>query len=428
MTLPSAAVDHYRDQQAIAAAAVGDVQDLWSTMGENFDLSWTQVGGDIFSTVVEAQGVAAASGIQYVPAVLDEQGIDAIAPVQVNPARFEGGTRDGRPAETLLHGAVYRAKQEMLAGADTRTALSTAGAWLTDVTLDLVRDANRQAVAAGMTATPGAQGWVRMLNPPSCRFCITLAGKFFRWNQGFQAHPGCDCRHVPSTESVAGDFTVDPYAYFGSLPAKEQDRIFGKVDAQALRDGADIYRVTNTRNRGLASDALKRTPGRNRGWQSRRWDTPSKMTVDDVYAAATDRPHAIRLLEENGFITGPQTAGGNLIGNAGGGQFGDLAAGALGRGGTRKGATAAYRKAVASGVRDPLEPATQTAAERRLHTAVLRKQAVDRGSNPFAANSQRDPLTPAVRALVQRDYDRQLRRLKDAPEQVRVLARLLGVL
>jgi len=427
MPLPAAAVSHYQEQQEIAAAAVGDVADLWSGMGENFDLSWSLIGGDVFATVVQAQGLAAASGLRYVPEVVDEQGFDASSVAPINAARFEGGTRDGRPAETLLHGAVYTAKREMLTGAGTAGALKVAGEWLQDVVLDVVRDANRQAVGAAMGTTPKVSGWVRMLNPPSCKFCITLAGKFFRWNQGFQAHPGCDCRHIPSQEAIAGDFTVDPYAYFNGLPAAEQNRLFGKNDAQALRDGGDIYRVVNIRSRGLSDDALK-SSGDRRGWQSRRWDTPSKMTVDDVYRTARNRDDAVRLLRENGFITGDQVAGGNLKGNAGGGQFGDLAAGALGRGGTRKGATAAYRKAVASNVRDPLEPATQTAAERRLHTAVLRKQAVDRGSNPFAANSQRDPLTPEIRAAVERDYQRQLARLADGPEQVRTLARLLGVL
>lgn len=428
MPLPRAAASHYLEQQDIAAAAVGDVGDLWRRMGDDFEASWHPIAGDVFATVLQAQGLAAASGVRYVPDVLDEQGIDATSVARVNPARFQGGTRDGRPAETLLHGAVYKAKQEMLTGVGTQQALATAGLWLQDVVLDVVRDADRQAVAAAMTTTPAASGWVRMLNPPSCKFCITLAGKFFRWNQGFQSHPDCDCRHIPGQESTAAEFRVDPYAYFRGLPTAEQDRLFGKNDAQAIRDGGDIYRVVNTRSRGLADDALK-SSGDRRGWQSRRWDTPSKMTVDDVYrAAGSDRARAVRLLEENGFITGDQVAGGNLKGNAAGGEFGDLAAGALGRGGAAKGATRAYRKAVASGVRDPLEPATQSAAERRLHTAVLRKQAADRGSNPFAANSARNPLTPEIRAAVERDYERQLKRLKDGPEQVRILARLLGVL
>jgi len=429
MALPQSAIDHYQQQQVITVQTATAAQQLWRQMGENFDLSWGGIAEDMFATVVAGQTAAAVNGLGYVPAVLAEQGIDAPAEAAVNAQRFAGGTRDGRPLESLLGGAVYQSKAQMLGGKSTAEALRFGGDWLQGVVMDSVRDADRQAVASGITVRPRVTGWVRMLNPPSCKFCITLAGKWFRWNQGFQSHPHCDCRHIPSNESVAEDLTVDPYAYFNSLSEKEQDRLFNKRDAQAIRDGGDIYRVVNIRSRGLSDDALKSSGARS-GWQARRWDTPSKMTIDDIYAASGgSRSKAIDLMSKNGFITGEQVAGGNLKGNVPS-EFGDFAAGALGRGGTRKGATAAYRRAVASGVRDPLEPATQTAAERRLHSAFLSLQAVKRGSNPFAANSLRNPLTPEIRQLVQRQYDRELAKLKLAstPDQVRVLARLLGIL
>lgn len=427
MALPQAAVEHYRTQQQITISTTKRTEELWRGMSENFDLSWSQIAPEMFATVLAGQRQAASTGLTYVGDILAEQGIDAPAVATVNPQRFMGGTRDGRPVETLLHGAVYEAKSAVAAGVGIAEALSTAGTWLQGSVMESVRDANRQAVASGYTVRPKVQGWVRMMNPPSCKFCIMLAGKFYRWNQGFQSHPECDCRHIPSNESVAGDLTVDPYAYFEGLSAKEQDRLFGKRDAQAIRDGGDMYRVVNIRSRGLADDALKNTAGRNRGWQSRKWDAPSKMTIDDIYASAKNRDDAIRLMSNNGFITGEQVAGGNLKGNVPS-EFGDLAAGAMGAGGARKGATAAYRKAVASGIRDPLEAATQTAAERRLHSAYLMKQATDRGSNPFGGNSRRNPLDAETKALVERQYKRELDKLADGPDQVRVLAKLLGIL
>lgn len=428
MAIPQAAIEHYQQQQAISVATAAEAGRIWRRgMGDNFDLSYTDIAGQLFTTVLAGQRQAAQSGIDYVPVVLAETAQDAPAAVRVNPARFEGTTDDGRPLENLLQGAVYKSKSVVATGAPSRAALAAGGDWLQGAVLDSVRTANRQAVAAEITARPAIMGWVRMLNPPSCKFCIVLAGKWFRWNQGFQSHTDCDCRHIPSSEALAGDMTTDPYAMFRSLAPKEQDRLFGKADAQALRDGADIYRVVNVRSRGLADSALKRTSGRNRGWQSRRWDSPSEMTIDDIYLRARNRDEAIELMSENGFITGEQIAGGNLRGNAPS-EFGDLAAGALGRGGTRKGATLAYRNAIKTGVRNPLEPATQTAGERKLHTAFLRLKAVQRGSNPFAANSLRNPLTPELKALVERDYRRQIDKLDEAPEQVRVLARLLGIL
>lgn len=315
MALPRTAVSHYQQQQAIAVATAQEVDRLWSAMTDDFEASWERIAPVAFEATAAGQLAAATTGAAYVGTVLAEMDVDAPAVAQLNPNRFVGGTRDGRPLETLLEGAVYQAKSGVASGLSAGGALSGARQWLEGVVLDSVRDANRQAVAGGMTLRPAVTGWVRMLNPPSCKFCIMLAGKWFRWNQGFQAHPHCDCRHIPSLEATSDELTLDPYAYFGTLDEKAQNRIFGKADAQAVRDGADMYRVINIRSRGLADDALKSTPGRNRGWQSRRWDTPSKMTVDDIYAAATDRDSAIRLMAENGFITGPQTAGGNLFDN-----------------------------------------------------------------------------------------------------------------
>lgn len=425
MALPSSAVEHYKQQQHISVDAAQQVDRLWrQNIGAEFDLGWRQIAQDVFTIVAAAQAAAAANGIGYVPAVLAQQDIDPAQVAPIDASRFAGGTGDGRSLEGLIGGAPYVAKAAIGKGKPVQSAVITGGVWLQQVVLDSIRDADRQAVTATMAVSPKAGGWVRMLNPPSCKFCIMLVGKFYRWNQGFQAHDRCDCRHIPTSESIAGDITVDPYAYFHSLDRGMQDKVFGKNDAEALRNGGDIYRVVNTRTRGLADDKLKRTPGRNRGWQSRRWDTPSKMTVDQVLDAANaSRTETVRLLRENGYITGDQVAGGNLAGNI----PNDLAAGALGRGGTRVGATQAYRRAAATGHRDPLEPATQTAAERRLHSAVLAKQAVDAGRNPFAGNSTRDPLTPQVRELVEKNYQRQLKQLQDGPEQLRALARLLHI-
>lgn len=388
-------------------------------MTDDLDYSWSRIGPEMFLALLAAQDAAAATGLAYVPAVLEQldQSVPPLAPV--NGRRFSGGMRDGRPIETALHGAVWTTKAKIKQGFDVAGALLTARDYLNDVTHDAITAANRGAVAAGITVRPEL-GYVRMLNPPSCKFCITLAGKYFRWNEGFQAHPSCDCRHVPSRENVSGDLRTDPYAYFHGLDTRDQDRLFGKQDAQALRDGGDIYRIVNTRSRGLADDALKNTPGRNRGWQSRRWDSPSKMTIDDIYRSARTRDEAIALMGDNGFITGEQTAGGNLKGNSGYGY-----AGQLGRGGARKGATLAYKKAVATGKRDLLEPATQTAAERRLHSAVLGMRAVRENRNPYGTSE----LTPTLRAFATREYEREIDKLSrpGTPDSVKALARLLGL-
>jgi hypothetical protein len=178
---------------------------------------------------------------------------------------------------------------------------------------------------------------------------VILAGKWFRWNTGFRRHPRCDCIHIPSAENMAGDFRTDPYEYFHSLSKSEQDGVFGKSGAQAIRDGADIYKTVN----------LNGVTVTNAGVRSR---SIGRVTVADIYKAAHTREEAISLLERNGFIL-PR---GQVVA-----QRAERFAGMTSTprpGSARERVLAARR----SGVRDPLDRSTMTAAERRLFDANYR--------------------------------------------------------
>lgn len=427
MVLPTSAVDHYRQQQGIAVAAATQVQGMWASMGEDFDTSWSRISPSVNETVSAAQVAAAATGINYVGSVLAETDVDA-PPVATLSARSFAGLAypDGRPLGTLLDGSVVRAKEAVAAGLSVSAALSQARDWLGGTVLDSVRFANRQAVAAEITVRPKVQGWVRMLNPPSCKFCVTLAGKWFRWNQGFQSHPNCDCRHIPAQESKSGDLTVDPYAYFRSLEPGMQDRIWGKKDAQAIRDGSDIYRVVNVRSRGLSTSK-----------QARKFGTPSRKTVDDIYATAKNREQAIKMLTDEGYVTGPQRAGGNILGN----QPSDQAILARGRGrGTYRVGTetvttarAARYDAVATGQRDPLNRSTMTAGERRIYDdfyraeqALLSRQARTIGGNSADRGTVFTSLTAEEADVLKMTFLRRIERVRrSGTPQEKALAELL---
>jgi hypothetical protein len=143
-----------------------------------------------------------------------------------------------------------------------------------------------------MVATPAVGGYVRMLTTPSCSRCVILAGKWFRWNQGFQRHPRCDCRHIPASENISDDLTTSPIDYFRSLSNQEQDRVFGSAGAQAVRDGANISHVVNA-NATTYVAAGRRLP-RN----------AVRPPPESIYARANgDRARALELLREAGYLT-----------------------------------------------------------------------------------------------------------------------------
>lgn len=325
-------------------------------MTPNFDESWATIRPEMLALVSNGRLAAANSSARYLPQVLAETGQVAPSMGSIIPAAFVQETPDGRDMGSLLDTAVIRSKVAIGSGASSAEALQSGSKWLTGTLLTVLADTARQVVAADIAQRPNIGGYVRMLNTPSCSRCVVLAGKWFKWNEGFQRHPKCDCRHIPATNEAfanAQGFYTDPYAYFRSLSVKEQERLFGKHEAEAIREhGADIYRVMNTKLRGL---------GTAKG--NLKYGTPTKLTVDDILSRDPSRKFVIENLQYHGYITGPQVVGGNILG-----RF-NIGFGQLGKGGVARAASDASTKALLTGVRDPLNRYTMTAAERRLYDA-----------------------------------------------------------
>jgi hypothetical protein len=264
---------------------------LWRRLGTEFSSDWVTVSPVVLGVVQTGRDASVRAAVPYTDSVLSETGQVAPGAGVLVPARFTRDAPDGRPMRSLLDEAVVLSKSAIAGGATVPVALAQGGAWLTGTVLTVLADTRRQVYHADIIQRPNLGGYARMLNPPSCARCSILAGKWFAWNKGFLRHPRCDCIHIPSSESVGEDFTTDPTEYFNSLGQAEQDRIFTKTGARAIRDGADVSRVMNVHQRGLGT-----AKGR------RRFGTPSRMTVDDIYRVAGTRANAIRLLEAEGYV------------------------------------------------------------------------------------------------------------------------------
>jgi hypothetical protein len=279
---PQATLEFYRSQQRLAVATMGLTRREWASMGSDFDRSWLQVGPRLVLLSGSAQLGAARSGANYVPKVLAETNQAADAEGLVNASAIAGQAADGRTLDGLLYGAVTTAKQAVGLGATPQDALQAGGIWLDMAVQTLVADAGRTASSVGIAARPRVGGYVRMLNPPSCNRCAVLAGKWFRYNQGFRRHPRCDCVHIPSAENIAGDFRTDPRKAF------EAGQVTGLTKAQtvAVDSGADLGQVVNA-TRGM-STAVTSARGR--------------LTPEGIYRRAESRDDAIRLLQQHGYL------------------------------------------------------------------------------------------------------------------------------
>nr|DAG79885.1 MAG TPA: hypothetical protein [Caudoviricetes sp.] len=387
MSTPETAVKHYRamlrlQRSARAAAAVA-----WSSLSAAYlSESWDSVSPALVAAVSKLQLDAATRGAGYGGNTLADQGLYEAPEAWVDPSSLAGVSSRGASLGAALYSAIPHTKDLIAGGMPERVALSRGREVLQMSAAAQVADAGRTAAGLDTFARPKV-GYVRMLNPPSCSRCSVLAGRFYRSNEGFRRHPRCDCVHVPTTRTEAASsegLVHDPYAYFESLSEAAQDKTFGKAQAQAIRDGADLFQVVNARRgmsyAGVSSDGSRRgqrvASDFTREGTTRRalWGGANpkgkRLTPDAIYAQGLPREATLDLLAKHGYLL-PQ---------------GQVAEGAI------RGA-------------GPVAPRSDlTAAEKRLQTARLRWEAVQDGRNPHG----RGPLTPDIAARVEGDYRRWL--------------------
>lgn len=397
--IPSATVEHYRQVQRLQSLGSLVARRAWESVDIGaLSASWEEAVPVVVAAISSMQVKAATKGSEYGAATLARQGLYEAPQSFVNPEAFGGFASDGRSLGGVLYAAVPHTKNLIAGGMAPTDAARQGGKFLEMVSKTQIADAGRAAAGVD-TATKRGVGYVRMLNPPSCARCSILAGKYYHWNAGFPRHPGCDCVHIQSTQKAidgAGSegFVHDPYDYFESLSASEQDRLYTKAGAQAIRDGGDIFQVVNSR-RGMKPGGLVTTEGTTRRGNYGRGKAP-RLTPEVIYSQGKSREETLRLLEKNGYILpGGQDPAGVIRGNGDG-------YGQMGRGGTRVGARQAVERARATGVRDPATRATMTAAELRYFDAQMNWDAVSRGRNPFG----RGKLTPELAAAVELDFRR----------------------
>lgn len=287
------ALDHYAREQRITGLG------LVAARARRFDTL-----DSLTATMSRAMALAAIEAARGFRVMLDEQEIDAPSQGTPQVAPLLSRASDGRSLRGLLD---Y-----------TRDPAVTDWEFKRIVATQL-QDVARSSAAIQLGARPDVEGYVRMLNPPSCSRCAVLAGRFYRRSTGFKRHPNCDCRHVPTTENTAGDLRTDPNLYFASLTREAQDKIFTNAGAEAIRRGADVNRVVNAR-RGMSTAQVNA-----RGWAPRgrlaRTDVfgqpvyttteatkglavRTRLMPESILEIATSEADTLRLLRIHGYLQG----------------------------------------------------------------------------------------------------------------------------
>lgn len=252
MPVPTSARRHYLWSERLAIRAVREAKK-----------QRPKGAAAVASVVALHQATAARQAPTAVTSMLSEQGIENAADALLNSLAFVTLTNQ---VEAMVERAALDYEFDRL----------VAG---------LVQEAGRGAEQVALTVIPRV-GYVRYLNPPSCSRCAILAGRVYRYSEGFLRHPGCDCIHVPT--SVANPaFVHDP------VDLARQGLVTGlsKADRRALADGADMSRVVNVKSRraGLSTPDGALIRG-------------GRPTPAGIYAAASSREDAIERLIAAGYI------------------------------------------------------------------------------------------------------------------------------
>lgn len=320
-SIPPAIEHHYALVRQQEARALAVATRHWHRLGPNWITdAWYERIPAVTAAITTAQRTAATSALVSGALALAEQDTWAPPDGLVDPNAFTGTTADGRNLNTLLRAPAITTRTLIADGMEPAQALAAGSRQLSMMVLTEVADAGRGAAGVQIAARPRV-GYVRMLNPPSCSRCVILAGRFYRWNQGFLRHPRCDCTHVPTmvtdqAEAFARGLIDDPYEAFNRMSEAEQNRVFTNAGARAIRDGADMYQVVNAR-RGMKYRGAFTSEGTSKhGWAGQILRKGQRrMTPETIYRLNTNREQAVEALRAQGYITGRgQVSGGALRG------------------------------------------------------------------------------------------------------------------
>ncbi len=311
---------HQREMRRLSASAILAARKAWNRVSPNRVLDdWSSAASRLLPAVTNLQLRAATEGAEYGANTLKAQRIRGAAEAVVQPEAFAGWASDGRPLETLLLTPTFTVRTALEQNLSAVEAFQRGGRALEQIVHTQIGDASRVAAGVDITTRPRTV-WVRMVNPPTCARCLILAGRVYRWSDGFDRHPRDDCIHVATSEAAARreGLVDDPDAYFKSVSREEQDRMLGKAGAQAVRDGADMNQVVNAR-RGMSVAAPFGKPiavttegttrrgssGKGslaRGATTKAGRVPVRLMPEQIYREATSRADALRLLELHGYI------------------------------------------------------------------------------------------------------------------------------
>jgi hypothetical protein len=232
------AAEHRSTVDEIAMTSAASVAREWSRADPaRLESEWTARAPQLAAAVSSAQLEAAQQATGYIASTVG--GTAALA-----AQSFSGVTREGREIAPELYSVGVGA------------AFQAGTALMSILAANTIRDAGRSADNT-LAVANGALYSVRVVSPGACSRCAILAGvKGYRTD--FERHPECRCFSMPLRDNETPEgFFQHPSDYFESMTEVEQDRVFTKSGAWAIRNGADPIKVVNARRGAYKTSTLR---------------------------------------------------------------------------------------------------------------------------------------------------------------------------
>jgi hypothetical protein len=295
---------HRARQQLLGQHALTTARRTWGLVDAGaVAASWDAAGQQLTAFITTVQAEAARGATGYVATSLQLQGVTAAPAGSVPATAFAGVASDGRALESLLGYPAFEVQAFLDQGMAADQALRIGLQHLERIVLTQVQDAARISTGVAIVNDRGAAGYIRVTSPPSCSRCTILAGRWYRYNAGFNRHPGCDCVSAPASTGVQPE---SPRALFDAMtPEQRRKAGWSEADAKAIDDGADLYQVTNAR-RDLRSVSVAGRQVQTTGHGSGRKKGSIRLTPESIYSEAQrlgwSRDETIRALRLHGYI------------------------------------------------------------------------------------------------------------------------------
>ncbi|HVK26665.1 MAG TPA: hypothetical protein VM677_35400 [Actinokineospora sp.] len=287
---PTIDAEFYTAQQVAVRDAANRVQAAWAQLDPADPASLAgQVQPAVVAAIEEAQAQASAPAALYVAGALLAAGAVSAPLATLVTAAFVGAAASGLLLGVLADYGLRHYQRALAAGMPPSEARAIGLSRLLTYTATEVADTGRAAVQVAMIAEPAVAGYERIVRLPACGRCLILAGRLYRYSDGFARHPRCDCLMRPVTRDQWENTNPGntPAALFARMSRAQQDKAFGAGDAEAIRAGADMARVVNV-HRGVTVAGARRQSGR--------------PTAAQLVTASTDRADLLAELQRFGYL------------------------------------------------------------------------------------------------------------------------------